>query len=186
MVAYRHTAARVRDCSVRLKRGSTVPHADDSIDWERIIRDTIRDTIARNTETAPTEPGLYRMPCGECYVDFFITADGAERWLVPGDERTYTRDNVAIFRHGDYPWERMFTLPHAAREIQRRAAAAGSTPTELLTQLVAIADAADAAEEEEIAQIVRERTAAGESTPLEDLARQLGVDLDLDLDLDED
>ena len=33
-------------------------------------------------------------------------------------------------------------------------------------------------EEEEIAAIVRERTTAGESTPLDDLARRFGVDLD--------
>lgn len=33
-------------------------------------------------------------------------------------------------------------------------------------------------EEEDIAALVRERTAAGESTPLEDIARSLGIDLD--------
>lgn len=33
-------------------------HGDGNIDWERIIR----DMIARSTESAPTEPGLYRMP----------------------------------------------------------------------------------------------------------------------------
>lgn len=32
-------------------------------------------------------------------------------------------------------------------------------------------------EEEDIAAIVRERTAAGESTPLDELARKLGLDL---------
>lgn len=31
-------------------------------DWEGIIREMIADA----TETAPTEPGVYKMPCGEC------------------------------------------------------------------------------------------------------------------------
>jgi len=76
---------------------------EPSVDWEGVIR----ETITRATETAPTEPGVYRMPCGECVVDFFITAEGEERWLVAGDERSYTRETVAIARHGDHPWERL-------------------------------------------------------------------------------
>jgi len=151
-----------------------VSHGDDNLDWEWIIR----DMIARSTESAPAEPGVYRMPCGNCYVDFFLASDGTERWLVPGDERSYTRDTVAIARHGDHPWERMYTLAHAAAEIQRRAAAEG-TPVEVrLAELGAIADAEDAAEEEEIAQIVRERPADGEEVPLADVARRFGIDLD--------
>ncbi|MEV8358412.1 zinc ABC transporter ATPase [Microbacterium sp. NPDC076895] len=149
-------------------------HGDDSVDWERVIR----DMIARSTESAPTEPGVYRMPCGNCYVDFFLASDGTERWLVPGDERSYTRDTVAIARHGDYPWERMYALAHAAAEIRRRATAE-STPVEiLLEELAAIAEAEDAAEDEEIARIARERPATSEDIPLADVARKFGIDLD--------
>ena len=90
-------------------------HSDGNTDWGRIIR----DMIARSTDSAPTEPGVYRMPCGNCYVDFFLASDGTERWLVPGDERSYTRDTVAIARHGEHSWERMYTLGHAAAEIRR-------------------------------------------------------------------
>lgn len=155
---------------------------DQAAHWERVIRDMIAhstDMIAHSTATAPTEPGLYRMPCGECYVDFFIASDGTERWLIPGDERSYTRDTVAIARHGAYPWERMYTLPHAAAEIRRRAAETDTGAEEVLEKLAASFDADTAAKEaEEITGIRRARTAAGESTPLPDLARQFGVDLD--------
>ena len=149
-------------------------HGEGSVDWERIIR----DMIARSTESAPTEPGVYRMPCGNCYADFFLASDGTERWLVPGDERSYARDTVAIARHGDYPWERMYTLAHAAAEIRRRASADGSSVRVLVEELAVIADAEDAAEEEEIARIVRERPADSEEIPLADLARKFGIDLD--------
>lgn len=57
---------------------------DQGDDWERIIR----EMIAEATETAPTEPGVYKMPCGECVVDFFLNAEGQERWLVAGDARS--------------------------------------------------------------------------------------------------
>ncbi|MEV8135412.1 zinc ABC transporter ATPase [Microbacterium aurantiacum] len=143
--------------------------------WERAIR----DMIAHSTATAPAVPGLYRMPCGECYVDFFIGADGVEHWMVAGDETSYTRETVAIARHGDHPWERMFTLAHAAVEIRRRAAQTDTSAEELLDQLAASFDADTAAKEaEEMTGVRRERTAAGESTPISDLARQFGVDLD--------
>lgn len=75
-------------------------------DWDGIIREMIADA----TESAPTEPGVYKMPCGECVVDFFLNAEGQERWLVAGDARSYTRDTVAIARHGDHPWQRLYTL----------------------------------------------------------------------------
>ena len=48
-------------------------HSDGNTDWGRIIR----DMIARSTDSAPTEPGVYRMPCGNCYVDFFLASDQA-------------------------------------------------------------------------------------------------------------
>lgn len=85
----------------------------------------IDDTVARNTATAPTAPGLYRMPCRACYVDFFVGPDGVEHWLVPGDSTGYTRETVAAHRHGEHAWERMYTLAHAAAEIRDRAAATG-------------------------------------------------------------
>ena len=71
-----------------------------SEDWERIIR----GMIERSRETAPSEPGVYKMPCGECVVDFFITAEGVEHWLVAGDGRSYTRESVVVARHGAHPW----------------------------------------------------------------------------------
>lgn len=149
-------------------------HDDGDVDWEHVIR----DMIARNTASAPTEPGVYRMPCGNCYVDFFHASDGTERWLVPGDERSYTRDTVATFRHGDYPWERMYALGHAAAEIRRRATADGTPVHALIEELAAAAAADDAAEDEEIARIARERPADSDEIPLADLARKFGIDLD--------
>ncbi|GAA1654729.1 MULTISPECIES: zinc ABC transporter ATPase [Microbacterium] len=115
--------------------------------WEEIIR----GLIARATETAPTEPGVYRMPCGECVVDFFITAEGEEHWLVAGDERSYTRETVAIARHGDHPWERLYTLADAAEEIARLAAANGGDIDRMLKQLVRTDD------DREVERRVRER-----------------------------
>ena len=147
-------------------------HSDGNTDWGRIIR----DMIARSTDSAPTEPGVYRMPCGNCYVDFFLASDGTERWLVPGDERSYNRDTVAIARHGEHPWERMYTLGHAASEIRRRANADGTPVHVLMDELAAVA--ADAAEDEEIARIARKRPADSAEVPLSDLARKFGIDLD--------
>ncbi len=149
-------------------------HAEENTGCERIIR----DMIARNTESAPTEPGVYRMPCGNCYVDFFHASDGTERWLVPGDERSYTRDTVATARHGDHPRERMYTLAHAAAEIRRRAMNGGASVQVLIEELAEIADAEDAEEEMEIARIVRGRPADSAEIPLADLARKFGIDLD--------
>lgn len=151
-----------------------MPHGELGIDWERIIR----DMIARSTASAPNEPGVDRLPCGNCYVDFFHASDGSERWLVPGDERNYTRDTVASFRHGNYPWERMYTLGQAAAEIRRRATADGTPVHALVEELAAVAAAEDAAEEEEIARIARERPADSAEVPLADLARKFGIDLD--------
>lgn len=149
-------------------------HNGGDIDWEQVIR----EMIARGTASAPTEPGVYRMPCGNCYVDFFLASDGTERWLVPGDERSYSRDTVAVARHGDFPWEQMHTLPHAAAEIRRRATADGTPVHELVEELAMIADTEDATEDEEIARIARQRPADSEDIPLADLARKFGVDLD--------
>lgn len=149
-------------------------HRDDDDDWGAVVR----DLITRSTGSAPMEPGVYRLPCGNCYVDFFLASDGTERWLVPGDERSYTRDTVAIARHGDFPWERMYTLGHAAAEIRRRATADGTPIHVLVEELAAIAAAEDAAEDEEIARIARERPADSDEIPLADLARKFGIDLD--------
>lgn len=129
---------------------------EPAVDWEGVIR----EMITRATEAAPTEPGVYKMPCGECVVDFFITAEGEERWLVAGDDRSYTRETVAIARHGDHPWERLYTLADAAREVAR-----------VLEELV------EAIDDREVERVVRERDGmSGE--PLEDLAARFGVDLD--------
>ncbi|WP_447587381.1 zinc ABC transporter ATPase [Microbacterium lacticum] len=151
-----------------------MPHGNGDVEWEQVIR----DMITRSTASAPTDPGVYRMPCGNCYVDFFLTSDGSERWLVPGDERSYTRDTVAIARHGDHPWERLYTLAHAATEIRRRATMEGTHIEVLVDELAAIAAVEDALEDEEIARIARERLAGGAEIPLADLARKFGVNLD--------
>lgn len=148
--------------------------SNDAEHWSRVIG----QMIEHGTATAPTEPGVYRMPCGNCYVDFFLSSNGTERWLVPGDERSYTRDTVAIARHGELPWERMYTLAHAAAEIRRRATADGTPVHVLIEELAAIADAEDAAEDEEIARIARERPAGSAEIPLADLARKFGIELD--------
>ena len=99
------------------------------------LKQLIDDLIAQNRATAPTEPGLYRMPCGECYVDFFIDAEGKENWLVPGDPSGYTRETVVIARHGEHPWERMYTLRDAAQEIERRARPDGNSSAVVVADL---------------------------------------------------
>lgn len=142
--------------------------------WEQVIDGMIERSVA----TAPTEPGVYRLPCGECYVDFFVGPDGAEHWLIPGDPAEYTRESVAATRHGEHAWERMYTLGAAAAEIRRRAEERCVDPAVLLAELAASVDEADAAEEVEIAGIVRERTASAESVSLADVARRFGIDLD--------
>ena len=120
---------------------------EPAVDWEGVIR----EMITRATEAAPTEPGVYKMPCGECVVDFFITAEGEERCLVAGDDRSYTRETVAIARHGDHPWERLYTLADAAEEIARLAAANGGGIDRMLKQLVRTDD------DREVERRVRER-----------------------------
>ncbi|WP_282837526.1 hypothetical protein [Microbacterium flavum] len=78
------------------------------------ILNAIRAEIAENTADAPTVPGLYRMPCGECFVDYWIGLDGAEHWAVPGDPASYTRRSIALARHGEAGWQRMYTLAEAS------------------------------------------------------------------------
>lgn len=91
-----------------------------SDDTANQIRNLLQETIAQNEAETPTEPGLYRLPCGECYVDFFIDAEGNEHWLVPGDDTHYTRETITISRHGEHPWERMLTLDEAAHLLHQR------------------------------------------------------------------
>ena len=150
-----------------LLREVTLGDDEPAVDWEGVIR----EMITRATETAPTEPGVYKMPCGECVVDFCITAEGEEHWLVAGDERAYTRETVAIARHGDHPWERLYTLADAAREMARLAAASGGDIDRVLEELVEEID------DREVERVVRERDGMS-SEPLEDLAARFGVDLD--------
>lgn len=52
--------------------------------------------ISEATETAPTAPGVYKMPCGECVVDFFLNAEGQERWLVAGPRPAGPRRRRAV------------------------------------------------------------------------------------------
>ena len=146
--------------------------------WKQVIDGMIANSVA----DAPTEPGVYRLPCGECYVDFFVGSDGTEHWLVPADPTEYNRESVAATRHGDYGWERMYMLGTAAVEIRRRAEEHGVDPAVLLAELAASVDEADAAAE---AEILRERTASGESVPLADVARRFGIDLDERMGRDE-
>ena len=94
---------------------------------------------------------------------------------MPGDPAGYTRESIAVTRHGEYAWERMYTLGAAAVEIRRRAQELGVDPAALLAELAASLDEVDAAEE---AEIVREHTAFGESIPLSDIASLFGLDLD--------
>lgn len=136
-------------------------------DWDGIIREMIADA----TESAPTEPGVYKMPCGECIVDFFLNAEGQERWLVAGDARSYTRETVAIARHGEHPWRRLYTLAEAAAEIATLAATRKVSVDRLPEELVEITD------EREAQRISRARLAM-DSEPLEGVADRFGIDLE--------
>lgn len=138
--------------------------SDEGVEAEAILR-AIRQEIAQNTKDAPTVPGVYRLPCGSCYVDFFVSAEGEERWLVPGDEGPYTRENIAVARHGPYPWARLYTLAEAAKLIQR-ALADGAMLPDLIRELELAEQPLGETEDEEIARIVWERTAADPATSL--------------------
>lgn len=134
-------------------------------DWEGIIRGMIADA----TESAPTEPGVYKMPCGECIVDFFLNAEGQERWLVAGDARSYTRETVAIARHGEHPWQRLYTLEDAAKEISKLAE---RRSTDVHTVLDDLVDAIDGRDARRVAQERRDMP----TEPLSNLAERFGVD----------
>lgn len=136
-------------------------------DWERAIREMITEA----TETAPTEPGVYKMPCGECIVDFFLNAEGQERWLVAGDERSYTRETVAIARHGDHPWQRLYTLEDAAKEISQLAESQNTDVRTVLDDLVDAIDGRDAR------RVARERRDLP-TEPLSNIAERFSVDLE--------
>jgi len=135
-------------------------------DWDGIFREMITDA----TESAPTEPGVYKMACGECVVDFFLNAEGQERWLVAGDARSYTRDTVAIARHGEHPWQRLYTLAEAASEIATLAASRKVSVDHLLEEIVETID------NRETQRISQDRLAT-DSEPLEEVADRLGIDL---------
>jgi len=138
-----------------------------SEDWEHIIR----GMIERARETAPSEPGVYKLPCGECVVDFFITAEGEERWLVAGDGRSYTRESVVVARHGDHPWVRLYSLAEAAAEIARLAALGEGVLDRVVEDLI------ESIDDREVQSIVRERAGMRE-VPLAEVADRFGVDLD--------
>ncbi len=103
---------------------------------EADVRRTLDELTEQALASSPTRPGLYRLPCGECYVDFFITAEGKERWLVPGDEGSHDRKSVATMWHGPYSWERMYTLIDAAEELITRAEAEQQDLAELVMDLI--------------------------------------------------
>lgn len=94
-------------------------------DGDEVLQ-SLRNIIRQNMNDAPSEPGVYLMPCGACVVDFFLTLDGQERWLVAGDDASYTRATVAIARHGDAGWRRLWTLEDAAAELISRATESGA------------------------------------------------------------
>lgn len=77
----------------------------------------IREETARALDESPREPGVYLMPCGECVVDFSLGADGVEHWAVAGDPREHTRESALFGRHGDHPWQRLYTLEQAAEVL---------------------------------------------------------------------
>lgn len=87
--------------------------ADHTTDWERAIR----NMIARSTETAPTDPGVFRMPCGNCYVDFFVAADGT-RHRRRSDELNRRR-RVAPRRASALRTKRRRMLPATALRQRR-------------------------------------------------------------------
>lgn len=137
-----------------------------SEDWERIIR----GMIERARETAPSEPGVYKMPCGECVVDFFINAEGNERWLVAGDGHSYTRESVVVARHGDHPWVRLYSLADGAAEIARLAALGERDLDRVVEDLI------ESIDDREVESIMRERAGMPE-VPLADVADLFGVEL---------
>lgn len=134
--------------------------------WERIIR----GMIERARETAPSEPGVYKMPCGECVVDFFITAEGEEHWLVAGDGHSYTRESVVIARHGEHPWVRLYSLADAAAEIARLAALGEGDLDRVVEDLI------ESIDDREVESVVRERAGMRE-VPLADVADRFGIEL---------
>lgn len=111
------------------------------------------------------------MPCGECIVDFFLNAEGQERWLVAGDARSYTRETVAIARHGEHPWQRLYTLEDAAKEISKLAERRGTDVRTVLDDLVEAIDGRDAR------RVARERRDLP-TEPLSNVAESFGVDLE--------
>ncbi|AXA96291.1 zinc ABC transporter ATPase [Microbacterium sp. PM5] len=137
-----------------------------SEDWEPMFI----GMIERARETAPSEPGVYKMPCGECVVDFFVTAEGEERWLVAGDGHSYTRESVVIARHGEHPWVRLYSLADAAAEIARLAALGERDLDRVVEDLI------ESIDDREGESIERERADMREA-PLADVADRFGVEL---------
>lgn len=160
----------MRNYSV-LNREVAIGVEGQSEDWERIIR----GMIERAGETAPSEPGVYRLPCGECVVDSFIAAEGEERWLVAGDGRSYTRESVVVARHGDHPWVRLYSLADAAAEIARLAALGEGDLDRVVDDLI------ESIDDHEVEIIVRDRAGMRE-VPLAEVADRFGVELNNERD----
>lgn len=153
----RNYSVRNREVAMRVE--------GQSEDWERIIR----GMIERARETAPSEPGVYKMPCGECVVDYFITAEGEEHWLVAGDGHSYTRESVVVARHGEHPWVRLYSLADAAAEIARLAALSDGDLHHVVAGLI------ESIDDREVEIIARERAGMRE-VPLADVADRFGIE----------
>lgn len=109
---------------------------DEADQYRRMIKELTEEALA----SSPTQPGLYRLPCGECYVDYFLTPGGEERWLIPGEDGSYTRQSIAAIWHGELAWERMYTLADATAELASRA---GRDDLDLAALLSSLARASD-------------------------------------------
>ncbi|MWB97658.1 hypothetical protein [Agromyces seonyuensis] len=104
--------------------------------------EAIRREGEENTAASPTEPGLYRLPCGSCYVELWIGSDGEEHWSVPGNPIGFTRESISLCIHGPRPWTRLHTLAEASQIFAARIEG-GATIDELVREYEE-AEAADA------------------------------------------
>ncbi len=53
---------------------------DEADQYRRMLEELTEEALA----SSPTEPGLYRLPCGECYVDYFLTPRRRRTLAYPG------------------------------------------------------------------------------------------------------
>jgi len=103
-------------------------------------------------------------------VNAITVSAGQERWHVAGDASSYAGGTVAIARHSDHPWHRLYALVEAATKIATLAASRKVSVDHLLEEIVETID------DRETQRISRDRLAA-DSEPLEDVADRFGIDL---------